>query len=496
MMGASEPPAEIVETHVSVIALIGDRAFKLLKPVAMGFLDHRLREDRLAACRRETEVNRRFAPDVYLGVLDVAGEDGMPRDHLIEMRRMPASRRLSALLAGPEAPELVREVARAVAAFHRAAPTSERIAQAGSLDAVLGLWEEGLDQLGAIAPVVVPPEGIARARELARAYLTGRVALLERRIAAGRIRDGHGDLLADDVFCLPDGPRVLDCLAFADRLRHGDVLGDIAFLAMDLEAHGHPALGRVLLTEWGRDLGEDHPDSLAHHYVAYRAHVRAKVAALRAAQGDPGAGARALSLHALSLRYLERAQVRMVLVGGAPGTGKTTVARALADARGWEVIGSDETRKDAAGMPRAPGDPGAFEEGLYAPGATDAVYAEMLRRASTLLALGGDVVLDASWSDAGRRAAARAAARSAGARLVEIECRLDPGEAAARIGRRRAAGQGASDATPEIAARLAAGSDPWPEARRLDTGPPPDLVRDEALRLAGAPGRAGSPIGG
>ena len=238
----------------------------------------------------------------------------------------------------------------------------------------------------------------------------------------------------------------------------------------------------------GRDLGEDHPASLAHHYIAYRAHVRAKVAALRAAQGDPGAGARARSLQDLSLRHLERAQVRMVLVGGAPGTGKTTVARALGDARGWEVIGSDETRKDAAGLPRAPGDPGAFEQGLYAPGVTGVVYDEIVRRASERLARGEHVVLDASWSDAGRRAAARAAARAAGARLVEIECRLEPGEAAARITRRRAAGQGASDATPEIAARLAAGSDPWPEALSLDTGPPPDLVLQEALRLAGAGG--------
>ena len=93
-------PAKLIETHISVIAMIGDRAYKLLKPVKMAFLDHRRREDRLDACRRETEVNRRFAPDVYLGVLDVVNDDGHARDHLIEMRRMPDSRRLSALLGG------------------------------------------------------------------------------------------------------------------------------------------------------------------------------------------------------------------------------------------------------------------------------------------------------------------------------------------------------------------------------------------------------------
>ncbi len=148
----SGPPAEIVETHISVIALIGERAYKLLKPVDLGFVDRRDRRDRLAACRRETEQNRRFAPDVYLGVLDVLDEDGVARDHLIEMRRMPASRCLTARLGDPDAPGLVRAVARTIAGFHRAAPTSPRIAEAGGLDVVSGLWEEGLDQGGFILP--------------------------------------------------------------------------------------------------------------------------------------------------------------------------------------------------------------------------------------------------------------------------------------------------------------------------------------------------------
>lgn len=477
--------AEIVETHVSVIAMVGDRAYKLLKPVRMPFLDQSRREDRERACHRETEVNRRFAPDVYLGVLDVVGEDGAPCDHLIAMRRMPAGRRLSALLGDPGAPGLVASVARAVAGFHRAAPTSPEIARAGSPAAVLGLWEEGLDQLGALDPAVVPRAEVERARGLARAYLRGREPLLERRIADGRVRDGHGDLLCDDVFCLDDGPRVLDCLAFDDRLRHGDVLGDIAFLAMDLEAHGRPVLAEGLMEAWGAALGEDHPASLAHHYVAYRAHVRAKVAALRRGQGDARAGDRARALHALTLDRLERAQVRLVLVGGAPGTGKTTVARALGAANGWEVVSSDVTRKDLAGLPRAPAAAVPFETGAYAPEASDRVYAAMLDAAAERLAMGVPVVLDASWGAAPRRTAARELAARHGALAVEIRCSLPAAEAAARIARRKAAGEGASDATPLIAARLAAAFAPWPEAAELVTAAPPGLVEDEARRLAG-----------
>ena len=479
------PPAELVETHISVIAMIGDRAYKLMKPVKMAFLDHRRREDRLDACRRETEVNRRFAPDVYLGVLDVVDDDGHARDHLIEMRRMPASRRLSALLDGADAPDLVRSVARAIAGFHRKAPTSPRIAEAGGIGVVLGLWEEGLDQLAGVAPEVVPREEVERARTLARAYLGGRRALLERRIAEGWVRDGHGDLLADDVFCLPDGPRVLDCLAFDDRLRHGDLLGDVAFLAMDLEADGHPELGGMLVDEWRREIGESHPSSLAHHYLAYRAHVRSKVAALRSGQGDPGEGAHARRLHALAVAHLECAQVRMVIVGGAPGTGKSTLARGLGDATGWAVLRSDETRKDLAGLPRAPADPGRFGAGLYAPEVSERVYAEMLDRAAGHLALGESVVLDASWSAGARRAAARRVASECHAEAIEIRCHLAPAIANARIRSRRAAGEGSSDATPEIAERLAASADPWPEARSIGTDAPPGQVLREARGLVG-----------
>ncbi len=482
-MTPADPPAEIVETHVSVIAMVGDRAYKLLKPVDLGFLDHRRREDRLAACRRETEVNRRFAPDVYLGVLDVLEADGTPRDHLIEMRRMPASRCLSRLLDTAAAPERVGEVARAVAGLHRDSPTSARIRAAGAPEAVLGLWEEGLEALATRAPGVVDPPDVDRARELATTYIAGRRPLLEGRVADGWIRDGHGDLLCDDVYCLADGPRALDCLAFDDRLRHGDVLGDIAFLAMDMEARGHPGLAALLVREWSRALDERHPASLEDLYVAYRAHVRSKVAALRSVQRDAGAGPRARALHGLALAHLERARVRLVLVGGAPGTGKSTVAAGLAEATGWTVLSTDTIRRDLVRAGDLPAPTGVPDEGLYAPAATEHVYAEMLRRAQARLGLGESVVLDASWGRDDRRERARRVAAAGGAAIEEIRCALAPALAAERVRARRAAGEGASDATPAIAERLAAREEPWPEAHTLDTAGPPEQVAGAAREL-------------
>ena len=126
-------------------------------------------------------------------------------------------------------------------------------------------------------------------RNFARRYLDGRGQLFAARIAHEKVRDGHGDLLADDIFCLDDGPRILDCIEFDDRLRYGDVLADVAFLAMDLERVGAADLG-VRFLAWYREFAaENYPETLAQHYIAYRAHVRAKVACLRAGQGDAAA---------------------------------------------------------------------------------------------------------------------------------------------------------------------------------------------------------------
>ena len=480
-----------VETHISVLLFAGSRAFKLCKPVDFGFVDYRTPDRRSDAMRHELVVNRRFAPDVYLGTLDLTDPDGTVVDTALVMRWLPADRRLSLVLSDAQrADTALREVARQVASIHAASPRSPEIDRAGSPEIVWKNWRDNLDTIAAAEDrIPIDPDDVERIGSLAAEYLAGRGELFARRIADGHIVDGHGDLLADDIFCLDDGPRILDALAFSDDLRCGDVLLDAAFLAMDVERRAGAALADRFLEWYGEFSAEHHPVSLAHFYVAYRASVRAKVAGLRAGQGDGLAAEHAVRDLRQCIDHLERARVRMVLVGGPPGTGKSTLAGRLGDRLGWTVLSTDEIRREA-GEPADSG-PDGFGAGRYRPSAIGSVYDEIRRRAALLAANGESVVLDASWSSARERATLRMLAAEQHAVLVELRCDIEPAVADERIRHRAAAGWSASDATPTIAHEMRARFAPWPEAVVIDTTSGSAATCDAALGVLDRIGRSG-----
>jgi uncharacterized protein len=371
----------------------------------------------------------------------------------------------------------LRRIAAAMAAFHARARRSPAIDRAGSPEFVRALWAQSLAELRGHA--VVDGAVLDRVESRARAYLDGREALLERRIAAGHIVDGHGDLLAEDIFCLPDRPRILDCLEFGDRLRHGDVLAGIGFLAVDLERLGAPDEAAALLEDYRTESGSDHPASLAHLYVAYRAVVSGAIACLRHRQtGDPAAAEHARVLLGIADRHLARGRVRLVLVGGLPGTGKTTLAGQLSGHYGWPVLHSDQVRGRLAGRPGGPR-PAAAGAHDCCPQWTATTYAALLDAADTHLRGGESVILDATWTDPAHRAAARRLARAARAEMVELLCCPPEPVALRRLAARARHGHRDSDADERVFRHLAATAAPWPEAVTLDTSAPaPHAARD------------------
>ncbi|GAB2794634.1 bifunctional aminoglycoside phosphotransferase/ATP-binding protein [Amycolatopsis magusensis] len=482
-MSLNDRWADVNETHIGAVFLAGEHAYKLKKPVDMGFLDFTTREARERVCHKEVELNRRLSPDVYLGVADVTGPDGGVCDHLVVMRRMPAGRRLSTVVrTGEPAAEHVHRLAHLLAAFHGKAARGPEIDAEGTAAAVRARWQASFDQVRQFRGAVLDSAEAVEIERLALTFLSGRKALFDQRVANGRIVDGHGDLLADDIFCLDDGPRVLDCLEFDDRLRYVDGLDDVAFLAMDLERLGEPALGESLLDQYTDLAGDPAPPALRHHYLAYRAFVRVKVACLRFAQGDADAAPLARAYAAIASRHLRLADVRLVLVGGLPGSGKTTLAGAIADRLGATVLSSDRVRKELSGLGAEETAAAPYGEGIYDQKHTARTYTELLRRAETLLSLGETVVLDASWTDATRRrSAARIAART-NSRLVPLQCWAPVTTAAARLATRESK---LSDATPVVAERMAEQSDAWPDARTvLTAGKPADSVT-QALAYVG-----------
>ncbi len=454
----------VVETHISVLVFMGDRVYKLRKPVHFDFLDFTDRATREADCRREVELNRRLAPDVYLGVADIV-MDGEPIDHMVVMRALPDDRRLATLVrSGADVERCLADIAALLAAFHAGAERSPAIAASATPAAQRAHWDANFEETARFVGTVLDPVVDRKVRSLAAGWLHRHGAMLDARIAAGRVCDGHGDLQAEDVFCLDDGVRILDCIEFSDQLRYGDVCADVAFLTMDLERLGFPEAAERFVEHYESQGSGRLPPLLLHYYIASRAYVRAKVACLQWEQGVTTSEETARGLHALALRHLRLARQALVLVGGLPGSGKSTLAIGLAAETGWALLRSDDIRRElqppgedsAAPCPAEPG------TGRYGPDAVGAVYAELVRRARLYLERGEAVILDASWIDASQRAAAARVAADTRSEFMALCCICDDAVAVSRIAQRRNRGGDASEATAEVRTAMAARADAWP----------------------------------
>lgn len=471
---------EVHETHTGVVTLMGARAYKAKKAVRTDFCDFTTVADREAACRRELELNRRLAPAAYEGIGHFENPTGV-REPVVVMRRYPDAARLAALVRGGEPVEGdVARIAALLARFHRGAGRGPAIDAQATTAATAARWEENLGELRRHAGFVVATESIDEIARRAASFLEGREQLFTQRIAQRRIVDGHGDLLADDIFCMPEGPVLLDCLEFDDRLRSVDGLDDAAFLAMDLEFCGRPDLADRFLASYRAEAADPAPRPLADFCIAYRAVVRAKVDCIRVTQGQADAARDAQRHLDIAVRHLRAGAVRLVMIGGGPGTGKTTVAQGLAQRIGAHVVSTDEVRRELQASGVLSGAPGTLDAGLYAPERVAVVYDEVLRRARNLLALGWPVILDGTWRDAAHRRLAREVAHQSASDVIEFVCGAPVDAAARRVAAR---GPSASDATPEIAVALGEAGADWPQAHRLDTTRPLEQSIADAAHL-------------
>ena len=437
---AVDAPIELIQTHISYVLLAGAYAYKIKKPVDLGFLDYSTLDKRRHMCEEEVRLNRRLCHDAYLGVAAIARQpdgavrvdgDGEIVEYAVKMRRIPADRMMPALLdRGAAGAKEMQALARLLAEFHLRAPSDARIAAYGSIDAIRANCDENFAQLGAGLGRTVSPGEIEELREYIVSTLARRARLFDRRAAEGRVRDCHGDLRADSVVIHEDGAIcVMDCIEFSDRIRYGDVASDMAFLAMDLDVRGRRDLSDELI---GAYIGATRDETLPlvlTFYKCYRAVVRAKVetilmqeTAIPPEQRD-AAKKRAHTYVALALEYARgRRAPSLVVMVGLTGSGKSYVANAVAGRAGFAVVSSDAVRDEITARGASAT---AYGADRYADAARAAVYDAMRARAAAYLSEGESVVLDATHIARAERRRAYELAREAGAHLVVVEVRSD-----------------------------------------------------------------------
>ncbi len=482
---------ELVETHISWVFLAGDRVYKVKKPVDLGFLDFTTLERRRFFCEEEVRLNRRLTHDVYMGVVELNGRDaiafggpGPTRDVAVMMKRLPHDRMLDELVRrGAAEPELVEELGRIVARFHAAAPTGGEIDDLGSLSTVSANWNENFAQTARLPPEVLPEEWRRTLSSWVRAFMGREAQRFADRVAAGRIRDCHGDLQAQHV-CCTEQIQIFDCIEFNHRFRYGDVAGEIAFLAMDLDRLGRPDLALRFLNAYLDASGDYDAVPLLDFYRAYRAFVRGKVLSFQIDE-RPEAAAKSRDRFALALRYTARRDPpRLLITTGVIGSGKSTIAREVAARLGAIVVRTDALRKRLAGLALSERRQADFGEGLYSPDMALRTYTEAMALATKILGAGWPVVLDGAFSSAAQRSQAREAAARAGVPVAVLWCDAPDSVLADRL-RRRAHDPGeVSDARLDLLPQHRAHYEP-PDREanviRIDTTADGDLAAVKAV---------------
>jgi aminoglycoside phosphotransferase family enzyme/predicted kinase len=454
------------------VLLAGEHVYKIKKPVDFGFVDYSTLAKRRHFCHQEVTLNRELCEETYLGVVAIRETDGRFQidgpgrtvEYAVHMRRLPAERMLDRLIAAPrvgrrapKAKQLVERVAGRLAAFHSEAKTGPRIAADGHR-AMQRSWWENFEQWAPFVGKTISPEQDQMLRAYGAAFLARRQEVLRRRVEELRIRDCHGDLRADAV-CFPhdDEVCIFDRLEFSARLRYTDVAGDVGFLAMDLEHRERPDLARAFVDRYVEVSGDADLPAILDFYKCYRACVRGKVESLRSIEPEVGerdrrAAKRAAERYfALACRYAATLPPGLLIITcGLSASGKSSLARRLAERHGMEVFSSDTVRKELAGV--APGDhtPSAYQKGIYTPKFTARTYDALFKLARPLLEAGRSVVLDATFRRAEDRLSALRLAEETGARFLCLECRSSDETAAARLSHRLRAGADPSDARWDI----------------------------------------------
>lgn len=450
---------QLLETHISWVLLAGDYAYKIKKPVNLGFLDFSTLELRRKCCAEELRLNRRFAPQLYLDCVTITGTihapgingDGPVIDHAVRMRRFPQSALASRLLAaGQLLPQHIDTFASLLADTHRNADRAPAGSLPGTPESVLEAAMQNLDVIAAQPDKPASAAVITKLRQWTSKEHGLLHDLMVQRRRQGAVRECHGDLHLGNIVMLDGALLPFDCIEFGPALRWNDVLSEVAFLVMDLHVQDASRLAWLFLNSYLEQTGDYGGLRLLSFYLAYRALVRAKIAVLRAAQlRNQDAGYKQLLQSAKShIAFAEKLMhpppPALLIMHGLSGSGKSRVSRTLLMEIGAIRIRSDVERKRLHGMPARERHGAAA--GLYGERATAETYRHLAEQARDIIAAGFTLIVDAACLQRSQRDQLRDVAAKAGVPCMIIPVTAPVAVLQSRLLHRAALDSDASDA--------------------------------------------------
>lgn len=455
----------VLQTHISWVLLTGPYAYKIKKPVNLGFVDFSTLAQRHFCCKEELRLNRRLAPQLYRDVVAIYGTPehprwhgpGLPLEYAVRMVQFPQDALLSHhVKAGTLQAAHIDRLAQVVSAFHTRIAVADSLSRFGTPEAVAQPVQESVQYL---CEALRDPVRRTQARAIAAwCQQTGAAhsATFAARQRDGYVRECHGDLHLGNIILHDSDVVLFDCLEFNAQLRWIDVVSDVAFLTMDLADHGRADLAHRFLNAYLEATGDYGALELLPYYLTYRALVRAKVAGIRLEQPDLSAPEAAQAQQAcagyldLATRYTQPSRPWLLITHGLSGSGKTSSTQALVESIGALRIRSDVERKRLFGL--APLQRSAGRDGLtlYAPDATQRTYDALAQHAARIVTAGYAVVVDATFLRQAQRAAFQRLAAQLGVPFMILECQADIATLQDRVAQRLAQGQDASEADPAV----------------------------------------------
>jgi len=456
---------QLLQTHISYIAIAPPYVYKIKKPVNLGFLDFTTLQKRRHFCQREVELNRRLCRDVYEGVVAISELNGKIMieearkiaEYAVKMKQLDEDGFLNKRLQENHIrPQDLDRLVQFLSRFYLKQKSSPEIAECGFIHNIKATIEENFAQTKRFAGDLIEDYAFEAIQEYNEQFFCRNAYLLNRRRNEGHILDCHGDLRLEHIHFSPNEVRIFDCIEFNDQFRYIDVANEIAFLTMDLDFHGRRDLSCYFSGQMAESLDDPDMLSLLDFYKCYRAYVRAKVHSLKSIEPEVPQEQKEKSrnnagrLYQLALEYgISGSAPMIIVVMGRIGTGKSTIAERLSSSLGWEVLSSDATRKQLAGIPLTSRPDEAGREKIYSKEMTEKTYDALLEKCAEYAGQGKSCLIDATFGSQKRRSKLRNALKSRNIRFNFIELTATDETVKKRLSERKISNNNISDARIE-----------------------------------------------